>query len=524
MQRLRLILNVARRSSRVLTGALVGATVVSALVWSVACGHDPVVAMPDMLPRVDPFMAVPPCDPSLLTTPLTGTQLLLSSLKIGSRADGFDLDGDGHPDNLLAPLGALANPSIAQTFMTDRSVILPIELFGYKKGADSACTKVSFYIGRVNEDKDGDGADTSWNAGKADCDDTDPTIHPGVADDVGKTCMADGDCRSKKCTAGKCVGARVDTDCDGFADNPTNGVAPTDTTDLDGDGYSLAMGDCDDRADVPSAKNRHPGAMEICDNGIDEDCDGVADNGPGCTPFGDNKSSVHALALGFRDPGSDGGTLNIPDGGMVPMASTLEPVIVFPDGNVKSSVLNAGPDLFGLSIPFDKNSSLNLTLSAVHLQLDIAEKPAGTYVTSGKLGGVLESVTMGQITNINAGGVIKKDQSLLDALFVGPLGAILGLTTDAAGHQLPDMDVDGDGLETFWQENTMATDGGTPDAIIDTCRDGDGTIIHSNFDGKGTGCWMAIDPKTNKYRFVDGVSVALTFTAVPVVIKDIVPK
>ena len=43
--------------------------------------------------------------------------------------------------------------------------------------------------------------------------------------------------------------------------------------DLDGDGYTICGGDCDDDDD-----DAHPGAVETAD-GTDEDCDGVVDNG-----------------------------------------------------------------------------------------------------------------------------------------------------------------------------------------------------------------------------------------------------
>jgi hypothetical protein len=59
-------------------------------------------------------------------------------------------------------------------------------------------------------------------------------------------------------------------------DLPEDEALPT--YDLDGDGVS-APGDCNDHdADV------YPGAPEVCDNGVDDDCDGKADDvDPDCT-------------------------------------------------------------------------------------------------------------------------------------------------------------------------------------------------------------------------------------------------
>jgi hypothetical protein len=71
---------------------------------------------------------------------------------------------------------------------------------------------------------------------------------------------------------------------DGGGNPPPSGDAgpctylPTDTTDHDGDGWSSADGDCND-----CNKFINPGAYDIPADGIDEDCDGTADNEPtGC--------------------------------------------------------------------------------------------------------------------------------------------------------------------------------------------------------------------------------------------------
>jgi len=271
--------------------------------------------------------------------------------------------------------------------------------------------------------------------------------------------------------------------------------------DLDGDGYSPAQGDCDDRNDadhIALAKTRHPGAMDICDDGIDQDCDGFPDNDPSCDPFMQNDETFFVTQQSFD--------------------SSMNPLISFKDGKVKKNVLNAGPDVFSLSIPIQSNT-VELVLKGARVQMTLADDGSKTNATDGLLGGVLEAVSLAQITGINAGGVIKPDQSLLDAVFVGAAAPILGLDTDKDGHALPDIDVDGDGLETFWQASPAP---GT-DAKVDTCKDGDGTIIHNNFDGMGTPCALAKDAKGN-FRFVDGLSVALTFTAVPAQFNMVLAK
>ncbi len=388
-------------------------------------------------------------------------QLVISSLVLAPQGEGLDLDGDGLVDNKLALLGAIVNESLNQSFKHDHDIVLPFELYGYT-GGDAACVKLQLYKAAFTKDRDGDGVSTTWANG--DCLDTVAAVHPGATEDLAN---------------------RLDDDCDGYADNPVKSSKPSDTQDLDGDGYTLAMGDCDDRADAANlalAKSRHPGAVEICDDGIDQDCDGIADDGPACDPNGAQKPP---LAL---------------DPAIAPLPIRA--------GEVKGGVLYAGPGTFAAMIPI-QNVPVNLALIGVRFQLPLSDGANGTSVTGGRLGGVLGCGVLAAATGIDADRVISPKQTLLDAVFVGQVGTLLGLDRDG-NYTLPDMDVDGDGLETFYQESS------SPDGIprVDTCRDGNGEVVRNDFDGKGTPCYLALDA-AGKPRFVDGISVALDINAVP---------
>lgn len=87
--------------------------------------------------------------------------------------------------------------------------------------------------------------------GGGDCNDNDPNVYPGHAETVGN---------------------HVDDDCDGLADEDSNDNPSGDTNDFDSDGFSLAMGDCNDNTGTIN-----PGAVEIVGNYVDDDCDGLAD-------------------------------------------------------------------------------------------------------------------------------------------------------------------------------------------------------------------------------------------------------
>ena len=155
----------------------------------------------------------------------------------------------------------------------------------------------------------------------------------------------------------------------------------------DGDGQTPAQGDCDDRADTPTIKalaaSKKKGAKDICNDGIDQDCDGIADNDATCDPFKDNTAPMHVVPLSFTNPPM------LPDGGMVPDPSTLKPMITFPDGTVKNGSLLAGPDLFVLNLDIS-DFVLALTLSGAHVKLGVGNALGGAGFQRHKFAGLCQ--------------------------------------------------------------------------------------------------------------------------------------
>jgi hypothetical protein len=429
-------------------------------------------ACSDSTKRGELFVPKPECKGDSVV-PYMGTNAqVISQLAIGSAGDGFDLDGDGKPDNKLGGVSSLAQSAIDDSFK-NYSIVIPIEMFDMPAVAADACVKFAVYLGAYTPDDDGDGKKSGIAQG--DCNDHDPNIHPGATEIVGNM---------------------KDDDCDGKADEDAQGNPSADTVDHDGDGYSMAQGDCDD-----TNATVHPGAVEICGDGLDNDCDGEADrshdsmgNTTACSPYSAT-ADIPLDPLSFDTSGN--------------------PQIVFNNGAIdKNLKLNAGPSIFSVNIPVQNILTLDLAITGATIQGDV--QPDGTIMNA-RLGGIISAQTADQIRGLSVSQIgLMPNQSLLDATFANILGDLLALPKSKSaavqkkyqGCKTPDIDVDGDGLEAFCQSDPTATN-----KVADVCIDGDGTEVMSTYDDMGNilvHCAQAVDSH-GKPRFVDGISVELNF-------------
>jgi hypothetical protein len=124
-------------------------------------------------------------------------------------------------------------------------------------GGLCATATVTIIVNQGLVDNDGDGFFND-----VDCDDFDPSVYPGAPEICdGK----DNDCNGLVDENLATTVYYIDNDGDGFG-----GGSAGDFCSDPGFGYTLISGDCDD-----NNPNINPGAFDIPDNGIDEDCDGV---------------------------------------------------------------------------------------------------------------------------------------------------------------------------------------------------------------------------------------------------------
>lgn len=461
--------------------------VLTSLGFVAGCGEEGGVPLPPL------FEPKPECEGEAIT-PLSGQhQSVISFLEIGTLEDGFDLDGDGDPDNKLSSVGSLARSAIEDSF-ADKEILIPFEFFDFVTPGVDECVKFAMYLGVYKLDEDTDGEDTATEGG--DCNDHDDQIGPDMAEIAGNG---------------------IDDNCNGLADETviegdggTMVIPSDDTSDADGDGVTIADGDCDDTRD--SVK---PGLFETCGNGLDNDCDGVADFGldengdAACDPYDGSPDYLALDPLGFDDQGN--------------------PVIAFTSGTVTDNggtlQLEAGPSLFSVQIPVTGDLSLDLRITGATIVGDVVMTPAGWAIVNGRLGGVIDAATADQIRGLDVEQIgLKPEDSLLDAIFANLLGPLLGLPKLPSDHEYsncrtPDIDVDRDGLEGFCD----STD--DDKQTVDLCIDGDGTVYRDEVDGAGnvTKHCSELTDEEGKLLFVDGISIEINFDTTPAVLPSTLP-
>ena len=430
--------------------------------------------------------------------PLMGDDtMVISDIAIGTKTDGLDLDGDGQPDNALAGIGDFAKDAIAQSFAS-YDIVAPVELFDFPQVGADDCVKFAVYLGAYKMDTDGDGGQTANSSG--DCNDHDGAIHKGAAEVAGNF---------------------KDDDCDGLADETdqpdgnggTMTVPSADTMDRDQDGVTLADGDCDD-----TDPTVHPGAAEVCGDGLDNDCDGNADwavdgdGNPLCSPYDPDTPDALALdAQSFNDDGSPVIASARARSARTPAATWCwtparrcsPSTSPSPTASTSTCASPAPPSTPTWSTP--ARASRSRTATWVGCSTPTPSTRSAVW-------------TCPQIN-------LTPDQSLLDAIFANVLGVLLALPRPQVAPELgacmtPDIDVDGDGLEMFCDTHPEDMDN-----TVDTCVDGDGTVVHDEVDANGNvtvNCTEAVDDKGN-LRFVDGVSVELNFDTVPALLPGPLP-
>jgi hypothetical protein len=125
-------------------------------------------------------------------------------------------------------------------------------------------------------DGDGDGYDTKVEP--IDCNDKDPAINPGA---------------TEICDDG------IDNNCNDLTDAGDPDCAVSACTDLDGDGYNVEGNDCGPIDCDDASTSVYPGAPELCDGSIDHNCDGFTDES--CTACTDGDNDTFFAEAGCDD-------------------------------------------------------------------------------------------------------------------------------------------------------------------------------------------------------------------------------
>lgn len=282
----------------------------------------------------DTFSVASGIEPSVVTPsgPVSiceGSSILLSTTAVPGVQyqwveSGIPIPGETGPSLIVTSAGTYALRTICGSFVVSNTVVITVMMqntyyadadndgFGNAAISVTGCTQPG---GNVTNDDD--------------CNDSNSAIHPGVAEMCN---LLDDDCDGN-IDEGVQLTFYADTDGDGYgnasspllaclqpagyvsdnsdcddtngsvyplADEACNGLddncdgnIPADEVDSDGDGYRICQNDCNDED-----ATIHPEANEFCNNTIDDDCDGLVNEGCGAALTVD-AGNCHVVYYGY---------------------------------------------------------------------------------------------------------------------------------------------------------------------------------------------------------------------------------
>ncbi len=316
--------------------------------------------------------------------------------------------------------------SVGCTLISDKAILAKFtDPTGDSSVLDSADTAGATDSG-TSVDADGDG----YSGSQGDCDDADPSVNPGATEDCSTP---------------------ADDNCDGSTDDLNAVGCATFYADADGDGYGGLAGAClcvasavfslatsDDCDDGNAAVN--PGAAEVCEDGIDNNCDGSADQ---CGPASGSLTTAVAYVGEVATPESGAAVAGLGDVN----ADGYDDVLV-------GAGYNPGPGAAYLVLGSAAPASGDLSAGPTYTGNGSSSERAGCAVAGvGDINGDgYDDAVVGAWDNARGGenagaayvllgGSIPASASLgSEITFLGPAGDEAGFSVSGAG------DVNADGL------------------------------------------------------------------------------